>query len=92
MYIPNRVLCSLVRSRERRARLTLADIGQRKRRAAITRAANVARWNGGGAGSDWWKRKPQGLVERVVGMFSFSAGSGGGEAAHALEVKSWRLW
>lgn len=32
----------LIQSRERRARLTLADIGERKRRAAIARAAAVA--------------------------------------------------
>lgn len=48
-------LLRLVRSRERRARLTLEDIGQRKRRAAIARATATYPGNDGVATS-WGPR------------------------------------
>ena len=63
---------SLVQSRERRARLTLADIGQRKRRAVIARAA-AASHSGGGGGAAGVGGGPRGekslgrsLIGRVV--------------------------
>lgn len=63
---------SLVQSRERRARLTLADIGQRKRRAVIARAAAGSHGGGGGGaagvggGNHGAKSPGRSLIGRVV--------------------------
>lgn len=81
---------SLVRSRERRARLTLADIGQRKRRAVIARAEATSHSGGGGAtgvggGSDGAKSLGWGLIGRAIQAVT-SSPSGRHSAQQAAEV------
>ena len=85
--------CSLVESRERQARLTLADIGDRKRRAVIAKATTAAfgsNCNGesitGGPRGDRFHGR--GILTRLMGMVALTAT--GDPSQQATEVREGR--